>query len=112
MSSNQPYPPHNLTKIGENSFEIAMALAGFTKKDITIEVKDDVLSVSSDGVEKKDDDVAKVIDGGIAFRPFRKLFLLGDTVKVVDANLKDGMLQIKLEREIPEEKKPKVISVN
>lgn len=112
MSSNQPYPPHNLTKIGENSFEIAMALAGFTKKDITIEVKDDVLSVSSDGVEKKDNDVAKVIYGGIAFRPFKKLFLLGDTVKVVDANLKDGMLQIKLEREIPEEKKPKVISVN
>lgn len=112
MSSNHPYPPHNVVKTGENSFEIAMALAGFTKKDITVEVKEDVLSITSNGVEKEDSNVANVIYNGIAFRPFKKLFLLGENVNVIDAKLKDGMLQVRLEREIPEEKKPKTITVN
>lgn len=111
MSANQNFPPHSLVKLEEDSFEIKMAVAGFGKEDIAVEVKEDVLSVVSNGV-KKDDNVANVIYAGIAFRPFKKMFLLGEHVNVVEAKLEDGILSIRLRRDIPEEKKAKQIELS
>ena len=103
MSGNQNFPPHSVAKLGEDSYEITMAVAGFKKEDI--------LSVTSNGV-KHEDKGAEIIYGGIAFRPFKKLFLLGEHVNVEDAGLNDGILRIKLVREVPEEKKARQIELS
>ena len=113
MSGNQNkhFPPHSVSKLGEDSYEITMAVAGFKKEDISVHVKEDILSVTSNGV-KHDDKGAEIIYAGIAFRPFKKLFLLGEHVNVEDAGLSDGILRIKLVREVPEEKKARQIELS
>lgn len=113
MSGNQNkhFPPHSVSKLGEDSYEITMAVAGFKKEDISVHVKEDILSVTSNGV-KHDDKGAEIIYAGIAFRPFKKLFLLGEHVNVEDAGLNDGILRIKLVREVPEEKKARQIELS
>ena len=111
MSGNQNFPPHSVSKLGEDSYEITMAVAGFKKEDISVHVKEDILSVTSSGVKHEDKD-AEIIYGGIAFRPFKKLFLLGEHVNVQDAGLNDGILRIKLVREVPEEKKARQIELS
>lgn len=111
MSGNQNFPPHSVVKLGEDSYEITMAVAGFKKEDISVHVKEDILSVTSNGV-KHDDKDAEIIYGGIAFRPFKKLFLLGEHVNVEDAGLSDGILRIKLVREVPEAKKARQIELS
>ena len=110
-SQNKHFPPHSVAKLGEDSYEITMAVAGFKKEDISVHVKEDILSVTSNGV-KHDDKGAEIIYAGIAFRPFKKLFLLGEHVNVQDAGLNDGILRIKLVREVPEEKKARKIELS
>jgi len=108
------YPPYNITKNGDD-YQIEMALAGFRKDDIDIEVKERTLTVRSD-IEDKDvpdeGKYGKVIHHGIAQRSFTTNFALGEYVEVVDASMSDGILTIKLETHIPDEKKPKQIAIN
>tara|TARA_Y100001937_G_C7096756_1_gene320442 strand:- start:510 stop:959 length:450 start_codon:yes stop_codon:yes gene_type:complete len=103
------FPPYNITKDGEYSFNIEMALAGYNKKDIEVEVADGVLSVKSIKDTKDEDD--NNVYRGIANRNFTRKFTLADDIIVKDGKLEDGMLTIKLERVIPEEKKPRLITI-
>ena len=109
--SDDHYPPHSVIKTVQDSFEISMAVAGFSEDDVIVEVKEDVLSVSSEGLDN-DQDGREVLYNRLAFRPFKKMFLLGEHIFVSEASLKDGMLRIKLERKLPYEKKPKRIKLN
>ena len=105
------YPPYNIQKTEDYKFEIEMALAGFDKKDIEIEVADGVLTIKS----VKDKDTGATDDytlyKGISQRNFTRKFTLADDIVVKGAELKNGMLTINLERIVPEEKKPQLIEV-
>ena len=104
------FPPYNIRKEGEYNFVIEMALAGFGKKDIEVEVADGTLSIRS--VKEEDSDLDdNQIYRGIAYRKFERKFTLADAVVVNGAKLENGMLLIDLERVVPEEKKPRLISV-
>ena len=105
------YPPYNIQKTEDYKFEIEMALAGFDKKDIEIEVADGVLTVKS--VKDKDTGATDeyTLYKGISQRNFTRKFTLADDIVVRGAELKNGMLTINLERIVPEEKKPQLITV-
>ena len=104
------FPPYNIRKEGEYNFVIEMALAGFGNKDIEVEVADGTLSIRS--VKEEDSDLdGNQLYRGIAYRKFERKFTLADAVVVNGAKLENGMLLVELERVVPEEKKPRLISV-
>jgi len=102
------FPPYNIRKEGDYNYTIEMALAGFGKKDIEVEVSDGTLSVRS---VKEDDSDESTLYRGISYRRFERKFTMADDIVVNDAGLENGMLTIDLERVVPEEKKPRLISV-
>lgn len=114
-TSYDNYPPHNIEKLGENRYRITMAVAGFKMKDLNIVLNEDMLTVSGahhiPEHSAKDKEEIEVLHHGIANRAFERSFRLADHIKVVDAALKDGLLTISLEQEIPEEKKPRLIKI-
>ena len=102
------YPPYNIVKLDEESFVIEIAAAGFSKKDFKIDLKDQSLKINAE----KDDEVEKeFLHQGIAGRKFERIFALAEHVKVKDATYSDGILAIKLLKEIPEAEKPIEIKV-
>ena len=105
------YPPYNIQKTEDFKFEIEMALAGFDKKDINIEVAEGVLTVKSIKDKDKGTTDEYTVYTGISQRNFTRKFTLADDIVVNDAKLVNGMLTIYLERIIPEEKKPRMITV-
>jgi len=107
-STSTGYPPYNIRKDGEYNYDIEMALAGFSKKDIEVEVADGVLTIRS--VKENEDDDNNLYRG-ISYRKFNRKFTLADDIIVKDAKLQDGLLKISLEKIIPEEKKPRLITV-
>lgn len=103
------YPPYNIRKVGENKYVIELAVAGFGKQDIELELQDGVLTIK--GQTSTDNDNTEFLFKGIADRAFTRQFTLADTVEVKNAELINGMLKVWLERFIPEEKKPKKIDI-
>ena len=103
------FPPYNIQKGGEYNYTIELALAGFSKDDIEVEVSDGTLSVRSDKKEEPKDDIT--YHRGISYRKFNRKFTLADDIVVNGAKLENGMLTIELEQIVPEEKKPKLIEV-
>ena len=104
------YPPYNIVKTGTYTYNIEVALAGYNKKDIYIEYADGVLTIKSIKEEKADDKKG-VIHKGIAKRYFSKSFTIADDIKIEGAELKDGLLKVYLMKIVPDEKKPKTITV-
>jgi molecular chaperone IbpA len=102
------FPPYNIHKGGDYNFAIEMALAGFSKDDIEIEIAEGLLTVRS---VKENDENDSNIYRGISYRKFNRKFTLADDIVVNDASLENGMLKINLERIVPEEKKPRRIEV-
>ena len=102
------FPPYNIQKGGDYNYTIEIALAGFSKDDIEVEVADGTLSVRSDKKSEPDD---YSIHRGISYRRFDRKFTLADDIVVTGANLENGLLRIELERVVPEEKKPRLIEV-
>ncbi len=103
------FPPYNIRKVKDGKYEIELALAGFTKGDIKVELKDGVLSISA---KREDKDSNNLIHQGIASRSVLRKFSLSEYMEIGDADFADGMLNIKCTENIPEEKKPKIIKIN
>tara|TARA_Y100001938_G_C8076034_1_gene426147 strand:+ start:1583 stop:2014 length:432 start_codon:yes stop_codon:yes gene_type:complete len=101
------FPPHDLEKNG-NIYRLTLAVAGYSKENITIELKDNILTIVGN---RYGDDTKNYIVTGIAARKFRKSFSLSDAMEVTDAALKDGLLTVTLKEIIPEEEKPKLITI-
>jgi len=108
-SSTTGYPPYNIRKEGDYNYAIEMALAGFSREDLEVEVSDGVLTVRS--VKDTTDDDTSNIYRGISFRKFVRKFTIADDIVVKGAKMENGMLSIDLERVVPEEKKPRLIEV-
>ena len=110
-SSN--YPPYNIHKLNENDYKIEIALAGYSKEDIELELKESTLTVRNKAKEKVVNEEGNgVIHKGIATRQFERSFTISEDIKVKNAELKNGLLNIDLERIIPEEKKSRLIEIN
>ena len=107
------FPPYNIVKTGENTYDVELALAGFNKKDIEVEYKENQLTVKSKKQEKQEetDEDGNVIHRGISKRMFSKSFTIANDVEVKGAELKDGLLKVSMERIIPEHKKAKTIDI-
>ena len=103
------FPPYNIRKEGDYNYVIEMALAGLSKNDLEVEVADGTLTVRS---KDKQEDDGELLHRGISYRKFTRSWTLADDVVVRDAVMKDGMLSIKLEHVVPEEKKPQLIKIS
>ncbi len=104
------YPPYNIEASGENDYRITMAVAGFAEKDLSLEVKENILTVSG-GRSEDEEQSRKFLYRGIANRNFERKFQLADYVRVIDARLENGLLHVDLRREIPETMKPRKIEI-
>ena len=102
------FPPYNIRKEGDYNYVIEMALAGFGKKDIEVEVADGTLSIRSVKENSEDD---STVYRGISYRKFERKFTMADDIVVNDAKLENGMISLELERIVPEEKKPRLVTV-
>ena len=110
-SSN--YPPYNIVKTDKNSYNVEIALAGFNKKDISVEVENGILTIESikDKDTKEVEDNDGILHKGISKRYFKKSFTIADDVEIKGAELKDGMLRVSMEKIVPEAKKLKTIEI-
>lgn len=106
------YPPYNIAKLSEDEYEITMAVAGFKLPELNVVVEKNTLTVTGAAVEKEEEKQKAYLHRGIATRTFERKFSLADHVKVVGANLSDGILTLKLLREIPEASRPKTITIS
>jgi len=104
----QSYPPFDIVKIDDDNFCINLAVAGFSKNDLSVSVEDQTLIIKG---EIENDSEDKFIHKGIATRKFTRHFSLAEYIEVKSAEVENGMLCIMLEREIPEAKKPKQIKI-
>jgi molecular chaperone IbpA len=107
--STSNYPPFNLIKISENRYVIAIAITGFDKDEIQVELEDSEISIR--GHRKIDDLEVEYLHRGLAMRNFEKTFALAEHMKVIKAEMKAGILLITIDREIPEENKARTIVV-
>jgi molecular chaperone IbpA len=107
------FPPYNIVKTGKNSYDVELALAGYSKKDIDVSLEDGVLTIKSvkSEEEKEVEDNNGVLHQGIAKRFFSKAFTIADDVEVKGAELKDGLLKVSMERVVPEHKKARTIDI-
>ena len=109
---SQSYPPYNIERTGENAYRVSVAVAGFGESDLSVELKENTLTVKGEKKQTEEKKTAEVLYQGIAGRSFERRFQLADHVLVQAAKLENGLLHIDLVREIPEAKKPRLIPIN
>lgn len=107
-ATRQTYPPYDVLKLDEDTFQVSIAVAGFTRNDLDVSVDNGTLIVKGEITEVTD---GEYLHKGIAARKFTRTFALGEYMEVTGASIEDGMLNIKVDRIIPEEKKPKTIKI-
>lgn len=104
------YPPYNIERTGENDYRIEIAVAGFKPDELTVEVKENLLTVTGRKAAN-DGDAKQYLHRGLAERNFERKFQLTDYLVVVDADLSNGLLSIALKRELPEALKPRTVAI-
>ena len=111
VDSGVTYPPYNIERTSENHYRITLAIAGFAEKDLVVEVKEGVLTVAGKRDGEKESAQPRYLHQGIAGRSFERRFQLAENVEVKGAQLENGLLHVDLERIVPEEKKPRRITI-
>lgn len=106
-----PYPPYNIERLGETEYRITMALAGFSADEITVDVKESTLTVRGEKRAEANEAERRYLHRGIAARSFERRFQLADHVEVKSADLKDGLLNVDLVRNLPERMRPRTIPI-
>ena len=110
-NAGQSYPPYNIERTGENAYRITIAVAGFGEGDLSIESRENTLTVKGEKKAEGNGNGAEVLYRGIASRAFERRFQLADHVEVKGASLENGLLHVDLVREIPEEKRARQIPI-
>jgi molecular chaperone IbpA len=108
--SDTGYPPYNIEKVGEDQYRVTLAVAGFNREDLDIVVEENQLTVTGQIADRAEGET-HYLHRGIARRAFRHRFEIADNVKVVGADLANGLLSVELKREVPEELKPRRIEI-
>jgi molecular chaperone IbpA len=109
--NGQTYPPYNIEKTGENAYRVTLAVAGFGEDDLSIEAKENTLTIKGEKKTTEKSEGGDVLYRGIASRAFERRFQLADYVEVKGASLENGLLHVDLVREIPEAAKPRTIKI-
>ncbi|HEY5081274.1 MAG TPA: Hsp20 family protein [Bauldia sp.] len=107
----QTYPPYNIERTGENAYRITMAVAGFGEGELTLEAKENTLTVKGEKKAEATEKESEFLYRGIGARAFERRFQLADHVEVKGATLENGLLHVDLIREIPEAMKPRTIAI-
>jgi molecular chaperone IbpA len=110
-SEAQTYPPYNIERTGENAYRITMAVAGFGETELTVEAKENTLTVKGEKKAEAERKESEFLYRGIGARTFERRFQLADHVEVRGAQLENGLLHVDLVREIPEAQKPRTIAI-
>jgi molecular chaperone IbpA len=110
-TSAPTYPPYNIERTGENEYRVTMAVAGFGEDDLSIEAKENTLTVKGEKKSETEEKENQFLYRGIAARAFERRFQLADHVEVKGATLENGLLHIDLVREIPEAMKPRTVAI-
>jgi molecular chaperone IbpA len=105
------YPPYNIERTGDNAYRISVAVAGFSESELSIEAKENTLTIKGSKEAKDEKKNGEVLYQGIAARAFERIFQLADYVQVKGASLQNGLLHVDLVREIPEAKKSRQIPI-
>ncbi len=105
------YPPYNIERTGENAYRITLAVAGFSDAELSIETKENTLTIKGEKQAKSEDKNGQLLYQGIAARAFERSFQLADHVEVKGASLENGLLHVELVREVPEAMKPRQIPI-
>ena len=108
-ASEDHYPPYNIERLGENRYQISLAVAGFSPEDILVTAEQNVVTIEGNRTEKSE---REYLYRGISARAFKRQFSLADHVQVTSATFDNGLLEIELVREIPEAMKPRRIAIN
>jgi molecular chaperone IbpA len=108
-ASTKTYPPHNVVKIDEDNWLVELAAAGFNRDELTVELHENTLTIRGQKAEQAG---RQYLYRGLAMRNFEKSLYIQDHIKIKHAEYKDGMLNIYLEQRVPENKKPKQITIN
>jgi len=108
--ANDSYPPHNVVKLEEHKYIVELAVAGFARDDLNIEVKDHVLTIKGNRERRRPEE--QYVHRGISTRTFMKSFKLSEYTEVTGADLNDGILAITLEVKVPQEQLPKLIQIS
>ena len=109
---NTNYPPYNVIREDDNHYTIELAVAGFKREEIKVTIEDGTLSIEANKeMVNEDSETSTYLHRGLASRAFTRSWNLAEHIKVKGAEMKDGILTVKLEREVPEELKPKIIDV-
>lgn len=107
-ATRQSFPPYDLVKLDEDTYKLSLAIAGFSKNEVEVSMDNGSLTIKG---EKTEDASTEVLHKGIATRKFTRTFALGEYMEVDSAEMADGILSVFVERNIPEEKKPKTIKI-
>ena len=105
------FPPYNIEKVGDGAYRIAMAVAGFSQKELELTVQENTLVVTGKADAEAKGEERQFLHRGIAKRAFERRFQLADTIKVTGAGFENGLLTVELVREIPEHKKPRKVEI-
>ena len=111
FDAGSSYPPYNIERTGENAYRITLAVAGFAENDISIEAKQNTLTIKGEKQAKTDEKKGEVLYQGIAARAFERVFQLAEHVEVKGAALENGLLHVDLVRQVPEAMKPRRIAI-
>ena len=112
FESASAYPPYNIERTAENSYRVTLAVAGFSESELSIEAKENTLTVRGEKARDANSGGSELLYHGIAARSFERMFRLADFVEVKAAGLEHGLLHIDLVRELPEAMKPRNIRIN
>ena len=112
-ANGQTYPPYNIERTGENAYRITLAVAGFAENELTVETRENTLTVrgAKEVTQKEESEKREVLYQGIAARAFERRFHLADHVSATGASCENGLLHIDLVREVPEAQKPRTIAI-
>jgi molecular chaperone IbpA len=110
-NNGSTYPPYNIERTGENAYRITVAVAGFSEAEISLEAKQNTLTIKGEKQTKTDEKKGEVLYQGIAARAFERVFQLAEHVEVRGASLENGLLHVDLVREVPEAMKPRQIPI-
>ncbi len=111
VESAPTYPPYNIEKVADDDYRITMAVAGFSENDLEITVQENSLLISGRIEDREETAEKSYLHRGIAARAFERRFDLADDIKVVGADVRNGLLNVDLVRVVPEEKKPRRIEI-
>ena len=110
--ASSAYTPYNVELVGDNAYRIAVAVAGFSEDDLSIEIKNNILTIKGTKSDQEASEEVEILFRGIASRSFELRFQLADHLEIKNANLNQGLLNIELLREIPESMKPRKIEIS